>query len=152
MAVGAAGVFAGRLGHGQGNGGAVLGGEGIEGDRAGIERHIFTCYPADRVNYQPCSRAGHRTGAAPVELAWTCRGNILPVAAVDRAWSCSPWRKSCCTSGPMLSPLSRPPSITTTDCRIIWQTVLVQLRISDHGKIASALCQVQFPRRDHLAS
>ena len=32
MAVGAAGVFAGRLGHGQGNGGAVLGGEGIEGD------------------------------------------------------------------------------------------------------------------------
>ena len=47
VAVGAAGVFAGRLGHGQGNGGAVLDGEGIEGegiegDRAGIERHIFT--------------------------------------------------------------------------------------------------------------
>ena len=46
----------------------------------------------------------------------------------------------------------RPPSITTTDCRITWQTVLVQLRISGHGKIASALCQVQFPRRNHLAS
>ena len=51
------GVFAGRLGHGQGNGGAVLGGEGIEGDRAGIQRHIFTGYPADRGNYQPCCLA-----------------------------------------------------------------------------------------------
>ena len=39
----------------------------------------------------------------------TSRGNILPVAAVDRAWPCSPWRKSCCTNGPMLPPLSRPP-------------------------------------------
>ena len=26
-------------------------------------------------------------------------GNILPVAAVERAWPFSPWRKSCCTNG-----------------------------------------------------
>ena len=41
-------------------------------------------------------------------------------------------------------------SITTTDYQIIWLTVLVQLRISDHGKTAAALCQVQFPCRNHL--
>ena len=32
-----------------------------------------------------------------------------------------------------------------------WLTALVQLRISNRGKIASALRQVQFPRRNHLA-
>ena len=32
------------------------------------------------------------------------------------------------------------PNITTTDWRIRWLTVLVQLRISDRGKIAAALC------------
>ena len=44
------------------------------------------------------------------------------------------------------------PSITTTDCRIRWLTVLVQLRISGCGKIATALCQVQFTHKNHLAS
>ena len=45
-----------------------------------------------------------------------------------------------------------PSSITTTDCRIRWLTVLVQLRISGCGKIATALCQVQFTHKNHLAS
>ena len=44
------------------------------------------------------------------------------------------------------------PSITTTDCRIRWLTVLVHLRIGDLGKTAAALFQIQFPRRNHLAS
>ena len=44
------------------------------------------------------------------------------------------------------------PSITTTGCRIRWLTVLVQLRISGCGKIATALCQVQFTHKNHLAS
>ena len=44
------------------------------------------------------------------------------------------------------------PSITTTDWRIRRLTVLVQLRISDRGKIAAVLWQVQFPRRKHLVS
>ena len=43
----------------------------------------------------------------------TGRGNILPVAAVDRAWPFGTWRKSCCTNGPMLSPLIRPPRTRT---------------------------------------
>ena len=53
---------------------------------------------------------------------------------------------------PALLPKSLSPttSITTTDYQIIWLTVLVQLRISDHGKTAAALCQVQFPCRNHL--
>ena len=35
---------------------------------------------------------------------------------------------------------SAAPSITTTDWRIRWLTVLVQLRISDRGKIVAVLC------------
>ena len=36
--------------------------------------------------------------------------------------------------------VSQPLSTTTTDWRIRWLTVIVQLRISDRGKIAAALC------------
>ena len=46
----------------------------------------------------------------------------------------------------------RAPSITTTNWRIRWLRVLVQLRISDREKIAAVLWQVQFPRRKHLVS
>ncbi len=44
------------------------------------------------------------------------------------------------------------PNITTTGCRIRWLTVLAQLRISGCGKIATALCQVQFTHNNQLAS
>ena len=64
MAVGTAGIFAGRLGDGQGNGGAVLGGEGIEGDWAGIQCHIFTGQTADRGIYQIFSLDGQTALAA----------------------------------------------------------------------------------------
>ena len=61
----------------------------------------------------------YRRGMTRVKIKHTssCRstgqGSILPAAAVDRAWPCNPWRKSCCTSGPMLPPLSRPPRTGT---------------------------------------
>ena len=40
-------------------------------------------------------------------------GEHLAGCGVDRAWPFRIWRKSCCTNGPMLSPLSRPPRTRT---------------------------------------
>ena len=67
----------------------------------------------------------------------------------DTARPRRPW-----TTGrpPRCSTGTQGPSITTTDWRIRRLTVLVQLRISDRGKIAAVLWQVQFPRRKHLVS